>query len=228
MRLSLCSLTLIGCATEAHPTEGLGRALLPTRFGFPLLEQDMVSTRVGVDHDPVTHEGVAASALCKDYLGRNFPHCYDEHHGTDFILEGGFQTMDEGSIWVVAGYSGWVTTVVDGNYDRCHTDLGAITCDGHPVEPNYIVIEHPDGIRSEYIHLMKDSIVVEEGQEVQCGDLLGRVGSSGYSSMPHLHFEVELDGEWIDPYAGPFSQAESLWELQGNDFSLPEPGCTAR
>jgi hypothetical protein len=175
MRLSLCSLTLIGCATEAHPTEGLGRALLPTRFGFPLLEQDMVSTRVGVDH-----------------------------------------------------YSGWVTTVVDGNYDRCHTDLGAITCDGHPVEPNYIVIEHPDGIRSEYIHLMKDSIVVEEGQEVQCGDLLGRVGSSGYSSMPHLHFEVELDGEWIDPYAGPFSQAESLWELQGNDFSLPEPGCTAR
>jgi murein DD-endopeptidase MepM/ murein hydrolase activator NlpD len=136
--------------------------------------------------------------------------------------------MDAGSIWVVAGYSGWVTTVVDGNYDRCHTHLGTVTCDGHPIEPNYIVIEHPDGVRSEYFHLMKDSIVVEEGQEVQCGDLLGRVGSSGNSSMPHLHFQVEIEGEWIDPYAGPFSQAESLWELQGNDFSLPELGCTAR
>jgi murein DD-endopeptidase MepM/ murein hydrolase activator NlpD len=103
-----------------------------------------------------------------------------------------------------------------------------VTCDGNPIEPNYIVIEHPDGIRSEYFHLKKDSVVVEEGQEVQCGDLLALVGSSGYSSMPHLHFEVEIEGEWIDPYAGPFSQAESLWELQGQDFSLPEPGCTSR
>lgn len=218
----------VGCEVETAPTEALGRALLPTRFGFPVGDRSMISTRVGVDHDPIKHEGVAANAICTDYLGRSFPNCYDEHHGTDFILEGAFKAMDAGSALVVAAYDGWVKEVVDGNYDRCRSHLGKITCDGNPIKPNYVVLVHADGLESHYLHLKKDSIVVEPGKEVRCGDPLGLIGSSGYSSFPHLHFQVELDGEWIDPYAGPFSQPQSLWEDQGAEFDLPEAGCTAR
>lgn len=202
--------------------------MLPTRFGFPVREIELISTRVGVDHDPIVHQGIAANAICQDYLGRPFPNCYDEHRGSDFILEGGFETMDAGSAEVVAGFDGWVTEIVDSNYDRCHSDLGQITCDGYPIEPNYITIAHPDGVVSQYFHIMQDSAVVEVGQEVRCGETLALIGSSGVSSFPHLHFQVEIDGQWVDPYAGPLSQPDSLWESQGEEYELPEAGCTAR
>ena len=41
--------------------------------------------------------------------------------------------------------------------------------------------------------------LVEEGQEVDEGAVLGRIGSSGRSTGPHLHYEVRVDGEPVDP-----------------------------
>ncbi|MEQ1568145.1 MAG: M23 family metallopeptidase [Myxococcota bacterium] len=202
------------------------RAQIPlgTRFGLPM-DRTRISTRIGFDHDPVDGTGFAGDATCLDYAGRNFPHCYDEHDGTDLILVGGFDAMDAGSTPVRAAYDGWVIEVVDGNYDRCHIDGGSVSCDGYPIEPNYVEVEHPDGLVSRYFHLQQWSAVVEIGDQVPCGTPLGRVGSSGNSSMPHLHFEVQRDGVSVDPFAGPYSQPESLWEDQGMDAGLPEDGC---
>lgn len=214
-----------------------------TRFGFPVAEREELSNRIGVDHDlTVQTTGLAGTANCTDYLGRGFPFCYDEHHGTDYILHGGFDAMDAGSLEVHAAFDGVVIEAVDGNYDRCHIDVGSVTCDGYPMEANRVVIEHADGVHSLYWHLKNGSVLVEVGDTVACGDPLGRIGSSGNSSMPHLHFQVEVpppldsgvsfedvsqdDYLWVDPYAGPFSQPDSYWEEQGLDGALPEPGCT--
>ena len=122
--------------------------------------------------------------------------------------------MDEGSPAVIAAADGIVVLARDGNYDRCHGDASSldVSCDGHPMIANAVILEHEEGYRTLYWHLMKDSVSVEEGQRVLRGTILGKVGSSGNSSMPHLHFELQtLTEEVIDPYAGPHSQEQSYW-----------------
>ncbi len=55
---------------------------------------------------------------------------------------------------------------------------------------NLIVIEHPGGIRTYYAHLSQISVSV--GQQVTSGAVIGRVGSTGQSTGPHLHIEVRV------------------------------------
>jgi murein DD-endopeptidase MepM/ murein hydrolase activator NlpD len=56
---------------------------------------------------------------------------------------------------------------------------------------NYIVIYHQDGTFGYYYHLQKDGVIVEVGQKVNAGDMIGYSGNTGYSSTPHLHFMVK-------------------------------------
>jgi murein DD-endopeptidase MepM/ murein hydrolase activator NlpD len=62
---------------------------------------------------------------------------------------------------------------------------------------NHIVIDHGGGIATLYAHLSQ--IFVAEGQDVQQGQAIGASGSTGYSTGPHLHFEVRLKGTPINP-----------------------------
>ena len=196
------------------------------QFALPLAEPEAFSDTVGVDHDPDEYDGIEA-LICTNYDGRNFPHCYDEHDGSDYLLDGAFDAMDAGSSPVIAAADGVVVDTDDGNYDRCHGDMGTaeVSCDGHPMKANYVVVEHAPGVYGRYWHLMKDTVAVQVGDAVACGQELGLVGSSGNSSTPHLHFEVEVDGAALDPYAGDFSQPETWWLEQGGPDDLPAGGC---
>ena len=60
-----------------------------------------------------------------------------------------------------------------------------------------VVIEHPLGVRSMYAHLSR--IDVAPGRYVVAGSSVGAVGSTGYSTGPHLHFELRLGSAAIDP-----------------------------
>lgn len=63
---------------------------------------------------------------------------------------------------------------------------------------NRIIIEHADGTETWYCHL--SSYDVSVGEEVEVSETIGRVGSTGNSTGPHLHFEVRPDGgDAIDP-----------------------------
>ena len=62
---------------------------------------------------------------------------------------------------------------------------------------NIVSVAHGHGVRTLYAHL--SSIAVRRGQRVVTGSLLGRVGSTGLSTGPHLHFEVRLRGAALDP-----------------------------
>lgn len=63
---------------------------------------------------------------------------------------------------------------------------------------NYICLNHGNGYKSSYGHL--SSLAVRAGDKVTKGQIIGYIGSSGYSTGPHLHYEVFLNGENIDPY----------------------------
>lgn len=55
---------------------------------------------------------------------------------------------------------------------------------------NYVFIRHPDGSIGRYLHIKKNGATVQPGQEVAVGDLIAYSGNVGWSTDPHLHFDV--------------------------------------
>jgi murein DD-endopeptidase MepM/ murein hydrolase activator NlpD len=62
---------------------------------------------------------------------------------------------------------------------------------------NMIEINHGNGLATRYGHLSE--IDVKVGQTVRIGDIIGRIGSTGRSTGPHLHYETRINGEAVDP-----------------------------
>lgn len=94
------------------------------------------------------------------------------HTGVDIAAPSGtpVRAADEGTVL----YAGWY-----GGYGKL------------------VVLDHGQGVSTLYAHLSK--ILVTVGQRVAQHQLIGRVGSTGYSTGPHLHFEVRRNGRPVDP-----------------------------
>lgn len=143
-----------------------------------------------------------------------------DHAGTDLALPGGFAQMDEG-VAVVAAAPGFVVLVVDGIDDRCSSG----DC-GQDAGGNRVLLRHLDGTSTLYAHLRLGSVAVEPDTFVEAGTFLGEVGSSGWSTGPHLHFELQDSlGRAVDPFAGPCGGGSSAWADQGAYLELPGGGC---
>lgn len=64
---------------------------------------------------------------------------------------------------------------------------------------NFVHIDHLNGLSTVYAHLSPNSVCVEKGQTVDKGQVIGYMGNTGHSFGGHLHFEVRLWNERIDP-----------------------------
>jgi murein DD-endopeptidase MepM/ murein hydrolase activator NlpD len=62
---------------------------------------------------------------------------------------------------------------------------------------NLVIVTHEDGFETRYAHL--SAVTVQKGDRVTAGQEVGKVGSTGYSKGPHLHFELRHDGKHVDP-----------------------------
>jgi len=79
------------------------------------------------------------------------------------------------------------------------------TGDGLVVQAGYVsgygrlvVIDHGNGVQTWYAHLSRISVL--PGQEVRRGEIIGGVGSSGRVTAPHLHYEVRIGGNPVNPF----------------------------
>ena len=77
---------------------------------------------------------------------------------------------------------------------------GVVTFTGFDRNGNgTITIDHGGGVQTSYLHQYASGILVRAGDQVNAGDQIGRVGSSGQSTGCHLHFSVLVDGSPTDP-----------------------------
>lgn len=173
----------------------------------------------------------AAPGAFHDFACR--PFTYDGHAGTDTGIRSfgeqfiGIPVFAARDGVVVFAQDGWPDTNVNGG-----------------VQGNIVAIDHGlvNGahLESQYYHLKKDSVAVSVGQQVKAGQQIGKVGSSGNSFGPHLHFQTMIDGQVAEPFAGPCGSADSGWSNQApldteelflhdfgitrtDLFSLPQP-----
>ena len=123
------------------------------------------------------------------------------HDGTDIRLYPfPYFKMENNLVEVIAAADGVIISKNDGNVDR-----NCVWGTGRPA--NSVSLMHCDGTITRYVHLKKGSLTTKDtGQTVLSGEYLGIVGSSGNSTTPHLHFEVnDSTGATIDPFFGPCS-----------------------
>lgn len=109
--------------------------------------------------------------------GENVP-----HNGTD-IANGG-----EGVINIIAAKDGIVVYPTPGKPTDCSSSRSKSSCGGG--YGNYVIIQHSDGNYTLYAHMYENTITVTAGDQVEQGQVIGKIGSSGNSTGPHLHFEV--------------------------------------
>ena len=147
-----------------------------------------------------------------DYMGGEWT--YDGHGGTDFSVMG-FRAMDRG-VRILAAADGVVRSPWEESYPSVVYDLfDRNTASNMGTKNNRVMLQHPDGSYTFYVHLRTNSATVVPGDSVKAGQVVGLLGSSGISTGPHLHFEVSRlgDSEWIirDPFHGPSQPDPSLW-----------------
>jgi murein DD-endopeptidase MepM/ murein hydrolase activator NlpD len=81
---------------------------------------------------------------------------------------------------------------------------------------NRVIIDHSNGTQTLYGHL--DKVMARVGDTVQAGQQIGLSGTTGNSSGPHLHFGVQVNGQWVDPAPYLAGQGTSVGGL-----STPSP-----
>jgi hypothetical protein len=142
-----------------------------------------------VDHDP--------SPTAQDFTcGRA---SYDGHNGTD-IRVANLAAMRAGVV-VRAAADGVVLGVRDGVADVNFREATPGTINKRECG-NGVHLQHAEGYRTQYCHLMKGSIHLKTGQTVKAGAPIGMIGLSGKSEFPHVHVGVWKDDVVIDPFTG--------------------------
>ncbi len=151
----------------------------------------------------------------KDYRCNNLS--YNKHKGTDFTIRS--QYLHNSPIPVIAAQKGVALGTRD-NKEDIHPQRASHHYREQSIKGmgcgNGITLQHHGQWQTQYCHMKKDSIRVQQGQKVKKGQILGYVGHSGMADFPHLHLSVRHQGEPIDPFTG--TKMESSCNTRGDSL----------
>lgn len=157
-----------------------------------------------VDRDP--------SPAARDYQCGTLT--YEGHNGIDIRVP--TMAAQKAGVDVIAAADGKVLRTRDGMEDASIRGQGQESV-ANTECGNGAVVDHGNGWETQYCHMAKGSLAVKPGDTIRTGDRIGRIGLSGMTEFPHLHFTVRKDGNVVDPFA--FGAPEkacgggtSLWE----------------
>jgi murein DD-endopeptidase MepM/ murein hydrolase activator NlpD len=163
-----------GAGGPAQPVEA--ESLVELESKMNRIEQDLRAYEAEIGRNSHTPSiWPVAGTLESGFGGRRNPFggsSYEFHSGQDIEAEWGAP--------VIAGASGTVT------FSGWQNGYGQL-----------VVIDHGGGLTTRYGHL--SAIAASVGQLLQRGDFLGRVGSTGRSTGPHLHYEVRINDQPVNP-----------------------------
>lgn len=139
--------------------------------------------------------------ITSEYGPRTYP-MSGFHHGVDLVAADG----DSSNVTVGSRYSGTIEKVISNVPDsvRAKKINGTWTFPyqgKYPEGGNQVWIRTPDGLLIKNLHLAANSIPanIKEGSRVNIGDKIGIMGTTGWSTGNHLHYEIRKDGNSIDP-----------------------------
>jgi len=181
---------------------------LPLRRGVSNSDPFIFTISAFLDHNNASPDQLT-DYNCGD---RTYDTEANNHNGTDFQgTQFPWLTMANDGLIAVAAADGVLVEKHDGEPDQqCEFNDDA--------KSNYVILQHPDGSETLYAHMKTGSVTQKKvGDSVEQGDYLGVVGSSGFSTGPHLHLGVaDSSSRLIDPYSGACNLGvdESWWEDQ--------------
>ena len=149
------------------------------RVTLPKIVRDRLHACSGTD----TYYRIPFSGEWEVSQGNNgdFTHTNKQKYAFDFPKNLGVN--------VRAARGGIVTLAKESSSQSCFNGSACVSCTGS-ASANAIRILHQDGTEGVYVHFRQNGVFVNVGQRVYRGDLLGKVGTTGCSTGPHLHFHV--------------------------------------
>ena len=150
-------------------------------------------------------------AKYKEWLATSVPTYSDDHSTNVPASSGWMQPLPAGSYRVSSTFGMRLHPVL--GYYRMHNGVDFGCAKGTPIYASrsgqvtvakysssagyYVSINHGDGWTSVYMHMT--NYIVSKGQYVTQGQVIGYVGSTGYSTGPHLHFGIAYNGKYVNP-----------------------------
>ncbi|MDR1245875.1 MAG: M23 family metallopeptidase [Clostridiales Family XIII bacterium] len=187
-----------------------------------VLPFDFVEQNLTIDvGDPVISEANSPEAY-REYREKIPP--LFETFDTERYWEGVFDAPADGRVSTEFG----TIRYTNGNYanPRSHNGMDIAAPEGSPVRApnagrvvmaerllntgNTVVIEHGGGLKSYYFHMSR--LDVNIGETVNKGELIGAIGTTGYSTGPHLHYEMRIGNKPVSP-SMLFSESAGLYSL---------------
>ena len=200
---------------------------VPDRESRPMID---VAIQVQIPNEkiyrrdwPADREKVAMSIVKDNYTG-------DGKIGNNCTSSAkitvGWQLPLESGVYDVTDGFGWRCLYVCKNHDgvdlaaAAKTPIfaahdGEVTFSGeNGTYGNFVRLDHGNGIVTEYAHMSAYESGVGEGGKVSGGQVIGYVGTTGSSTGNHLHFNVKIDGKYVDPVPYMLEQGVDIKGLQ--------------